>query len=92
MTTWKRAKRIAEQLDFRGFNVHDIVGLVGNPIYKGKIIEYVGYEITPQNKGRTYKVKWSQPQKTVSIHFFNELIKIQPRFKLAKRPNPTAAA
>lgn len=73
-------------LNFRTIGVGDTVALAGNPAYKGKVKEYLGYKITPEFKGRTYRIAWVQPTKASSTHFDFELVKTKGRLKLAKRP------
>jgi len=84
MATWKRKQKIART--FRTIGVGDLVSLAGNPAYKGKVKEYLGYKITPEFKGRMYRVHWVQPVKATSNHFDFELKKVKGRFQLAERP------
>jgi len=89
MTTFKRKRLL---LNPHGISVGDFVALTGNPAYQGKVDAYLGYQITPDARGRTYRISWIYPAKKISTHYDFELNKIKGKLKLKTRPKKGKSA
>lgn len=64
----------------------NFVTLTTNLTYKGQIKKYLGYTISPTNKGRLYQVQWIEPIRSIGDYYECELQQIEGTFQLKERP------
>lgn len=63
----------------RTFGKGDYVRLAKSDGYTGRIVQYLGYTLTPKKRGRKYVVKWKEQsgEWSESIHFDTDLVLVR---------------